>query len=110
MSSTSTPSAEAARNCNVFIGIRKRGKPRGRNLKTYLVRFSDGLGNYADRNVIANSYGMARRLAEPTVPAALYPNHVFLFCRLNKNFPLTIDADCLQLLIDKVESEHGRPC
>lgn len=83
-----------------------REKRQGK-LQTYTVRFADGMGNVADRNVIAMTFGHARRLAEPTVPKALYPNHVFVFCRINRNFPLTIDADCIQLLIDKVEDSYG---
>lgn len=81
---------------DTFLSFRRRPPAR-----LYLVRFHDGLRSI-DRNVVAFSRAQARTLAEPTVPPEIYGKWVvFLYARLLKSLPLTIDDECLQLLTEK---------
>ncbi len=82
-----------------ILSFRRRREPL-----LYQVRFHDGL-RAIDRSVLAFSKSQARKLAEPTVPEAIYgPWVVFVSARIIKTLPLTIDAECLQLLTEKAEN------
>jgi hypothetical protein len=82
-----------------MIGLRRC---RLRKVRLYIVSFSDGFDLRIDRNVIAHNAVEARRLAETSVPRSLYgPGVIFLRAKVSKNFPLTIDSECLQLLSEK---------
>jgi hypothetical protein len=82
-----------------MLGLTKAKRP-----KLYEVRYSNGFGHTVWRNVVAFNKREARALAGPTVPPALYGPDMVVMTVRRKNFLLTVDSECLQLLTEKIES------